>query len=241
MATADPIGEGMAALAHFFVGEGTLRDTLTRVAELACQALSADMAGITMLVDARAATAVFTDAEAPEIDSEQYRTGRGPCLDAWRHQVVERIEDTAVSDRWPEFSAMAASHGVRSTLSLPLSRTGEAVGALNLYYRNFEDFAGQDVARAEMWAAAAATVLANATVYHDSRALNENLRDALTSRAAIDHAIGIIMAGGGRSAEEAYQMLVRASQRENRKLRDIAADLVMAAQHRRPAPPSPRR
>ena len=42
------------------------------------------------------------------------------------------------------------------------------------------------------------------------------------------------MAGGGRSPDEAFQVLVRASQRENRKLRDIAAEIVERA--RRPAP-----
>jgi AmiR/NasT family two-component response regulator len=43
------------------------------------------------------------------------------------------------------------------------------------------------------------------------------------------------MASGGRSPEEAFQILARASQRENRKLRDIAADIVQRAEHS-PAP-----
>ena len=38
------------------------------------------------------------------------------------------------------------------------------------------------------------------------------------------------MVGGGRSPDEAFQVLVRASQRENRKLRDIAAEIVERAQ-----------
>ena len=39
------------------------------------------------------------------------------------------------------------------------------------------------------------------------------------------------MAGGGGTPEEAFQLLVRASQRENRKLRDLAADIVDHAVH----------
>jgi AmiR/NasT family two-component response regulator len=42
------------------------------------------------------------------------------------------------------------------------------------------------------------------------------------SRATIDHAVGIVMATGGKSSKEAFQVLVRGSQRENRKLREIA-------------------
>jgi AmiR/NasT family two-component response regulator len=52
-------------------------------------------------------------------------------------------------------------------------------------------------------------------------------------RAVIEQAKGVLMATGGRNADEAFQLLVRASQRENRKLRDIAAELVDRAQLRR--------
>jgi hypothetical protein len=40
------------------------------------------------------------------------------------------------------------------------------------------------------------------------------------------------MAAGGRSPDDAFQLLVRASRRENRKLRDMAAEIVERAQHR---------
>jgi AmiR/NasT family two-component response regulator len=55
---------------------------------------------------------------------------------------------------------------------------------------------------------------------------------ALTSRAVIEQAKGILMAQSHVSADDAFEVLVRASQRENRKVRDIAADIV-----RRAAPP----
>ena len=38
----------------------------------------------------------------------------------------------------------------------------------------------------------------------------------IRSRESIDHAVGILMAHGGRTAKDAFQILVRASQRENR-------------------------
>ncbi len=57
----------------------------------------------------------------------------------------------------------------------------------------------------------AAFVFANSQLYWDARQLNENLSEALRSRATIDQAVGIILAGGGRSPDEAFQVLVRAS------------------------------
>jgi hypothetical protein len=68
-------------------------------------------------------------------------------------------------------------------------------------------------------------------VYADARQLNENLNQAMRSRATIDYAVGILMAQGGRSPEDAFQLLVRASQRENRKLRDFASQVVQGASH----------
>ena len=48
----------------------------------------------------------------------------------------------------------------------------------------------------------------------------------MASRAEIEQAKGILMAQSGVSADEAFRVLSRASQRENRKLRDIARDIV---------------
>jgi hypothetical protein len=57
------------------------------------------------------------------------------------------------------------------------------------------------------------------------------LRLALESRAVIEQAKGVLMATAGCSADEAFELLRRQSQHENRKLRDIAAEVV-AAQRR---------
>jgi AmiR/NasT family two-component response regulator len=48
----------------------------------------------------------------------------------------------------------------------------------------------------------------------------------MRSRATIEQAKGILMARTRCGPDAAFDLLVRASQRENRKLRDIAGDLV---------------
>lgn len=231
-------GEAFFALSRFFVNDGTLGDTLHEVAKLACQMAPADMAGITMLVEGRPRTGVFTDREAPEIDEAQYGTGEGPCLDAFRHQQIFRIDSTTDDDRWPAFARTAAAHGIASTLSMPIVARHEGLGALNLYSRKPAAFDDGAIERMSSFATHAAIVLSNAQVYWDAHELNENLNQAMRSRATIDYAIGIVMAHGGRSPEDAFQVLVRASQRENRKLRDIAAEIVERAAQRQ-APPVP--
>src|SRR3954447_1834095 len=124
----------LAALTRYFVGNQTLGETLHQVAELTIQAVPvADHVGITLLVDAKLRTSVFTHPEMPEIDRAQYRTGEGPCVEAYRTGVVQTIESTLLPGAWQEFRDSAARHGVLSTLSLPLVVHGAPIGALNLY------------------------------------------------------------------------------------------------------------
>ena len=56
--------------------------------------------------------------------------------------------------------------------------------------------------------------------------LAENLDRALSSRAVIDQAKGIMMGRYGGSADEAFHRLAALSQRRNVKLRDVARLLV---------------
>ncbi|MGH9088128.1 MAG: hypothetical protein ACRDYZ_08445 [Acidimicrobiales bacterium] len=62
--TPDAGAEAFLALTRFFVNDGTLGETLLRVAELSCQVAPADMAGITMLVEGKPRTGVFTDPDS---------------------------------------------------------------------------------------------------------------------------------------------------------------------------------
>ena len=226
-ANSESLTKGLAAMSRFFVGDATLEETLRRVSELACEAVSsADMVGITMLVEGRPRTAVFTDDAAPQIDAAQYETGVGPCLDAFRYQQVFRIDDMEKDMQWPPFSEAAGALGIQSSLSLPLSARHEGVGALNVYSWSRAAFSEDDVEVGLQFATHAAIVLANAQAYWDARQLGEDMAEALKSRATIEQAKGILMAAQRCSADEAFQLLVRASQRENRKLREVAGEIV---------------
>src|SRR4051794_4453418 len=88
-----PLSDALAALSRFLVGDGSVQETLKRVSDLTVEAVpGADLAGITMFVEGRRRTAVFTDALAPEVDQAQYDTGEGPCLDAFDQQRIFTID-----------------------------------------------------------------------------------------------------------------------------------------------------
>jgi GAF domain-containing protein len=235
-----PLTASLAALSRFFVGDGSVEQTLDRVARLTIDAVApADLCGITMLVEGRQRTAVFTDETAPEVDQAQYDTGDGPCLAAFDTQQVMEIRSTTEPGPWPEFRHAAAEHGIHSTLSLPLVVDKAAVGALNLYARRPQAFGDTDRETAVLFASQAAIVLANAQAYWDARDLSAGLSEAMQHRAVIEQAKGILMGAQRCDEDTAFQLLVRASQRENLKLRDVACRIVDTATARgRPEPGS---
>jgi GAF domain-containing protein len=223
--------ESLIGLARILVAEQSLGKTLRQVLELACAALPGGQeGGITLLEREGPRTAVASSDEALRIDGFQYdsKTG-GPCLSAYRQQQVFRIDSTADEPRWPDFSRSAAAEGIRSTLSLPLVVGGDGLGALNIYSRKEKGFSEADVALASTFAAYASVALANARMYWRTQRLADQLEEALTTRGVIEQAKGIIIARQGCTADEAFQMLVRLSQRGHKKLHDVAAELVQRA------------
>jgi GAF domain-containing protein len=223
----DHLSEGIAELSRLLVNEEALDDTLQRVADLACRNIGgADVAGVTLLRDGKPTTAVYTDPTSPQVDSTQYETGIGPCLDAFRHQQVFRIESTTEDGQWPDFSKACVEHGILSTLSLPLGVRGNGIGALNLYSKEPAAFSEDDEQLGMMFAAQASVALANAQLYDSAYRMTQQLQEALTSRAVIDQAKGILMAKNGGSADEAFNVLRTRSQSENRKLRELAQEMV---------------
>jgi len=221
--------QSVNALTQYFVGDATMGETLRRVSELAAEALpQAALVGITMMLEGRVGTFVFTDPDVVEIDQAQYRTGRGPCINAFETGETFTIDSTVDEHRWQEFCAVAREHQVLSTLSMPMI-VNKPIGAMNLYARSERAFTSDDVETARQFAMQAAFVLANAQAYWDSRTLSENLEIAMASRSVIEQAKGVIIGTNGVTADEAFQILVDRSQRENVKLRDIAQQIVQAA------------
>lgn len=228
----EALSRSLDALSGFVAGDGTLKETLQRVAELGSDTVAgADLTGLTLLDGDRPTTSVFTDPTSPEIDAVQYETGSGPCLDASREQRTHRIDSTTEEQRWVEFCAAAAAKGIHSVMSLPLSVRGQGVGALNFYSRSKGAFSSDDEDVGFLFARQAAIALANSSAYWGATELAEQLNEALTSRAVIDQAKGIIIGTNGCTAEEAFDVLRKASQRENHKLRDIAQRMVEQAQN----------
>ena len=223
----------LAALRAYVVGESSLGEALERVCQATLDVIEpAVMCGISMTVDAKVGTYVFSHPVVPEVDATQYETGDGPCIDSYRLHHPVYVHSTHRPGPYPDFRATAANHGIGSVLSIPMLAGDVAVGGLNLYAEDEEAFDEQDTSVALDVATHAAYLLLNTQSYWDARTLGENLQEAMRSRAEIEQAKGIIMGATGKDAEEAFDELRRQSQHENMKLRDVAREIVRNARRR---------
>jgi GAF domain-containing protein len=217
----------LSALNSIRFSSDPLSKVLEQVTAVAKSALVPDgETSITLVRSGKAWTAAFTGQLALDLDERQYEVGFGPCVDSGVSGTTVHIRDMATEDRWPTYTPGALQLGAGSSVSTPLPLLQDLSGALNVYSLESDHFTDDDLELAETVASYAATPLVNAIEYTQAVDLSAQLREAMKSRATIEQAKGILMERHKLTAETAFDLLVRASQEQNRKLRDLADDLV---------------
>jgi GAF domain-containing protein len=225
--------EALERLGRLALRELSMESLLQQVADLSKTVMPGNPeTSVTLLVKGRPTTVVSTGELALDLDERQYERGHGPCLHAARTGELTEIADTRTDRRWPDYTLRAAERGNLSSLSIPLpiDEDEQVSGALNIYAREPEAFDADTRAAATGFAPYAAIAVANMHAYQSARNMADNLQVALESRAVIDQAKGILMERYKLTADQAFQVLSRASMNSNRKVRDIADHLVHTGQ-----------
>jgi GAF domain-containing protein len=231
------VEELLRALSRVVLVNRTLEDVLGEITSIAKLGIpGAEAVSITLLRNEKAFTAAYDGAMSLAADELQYEHGYGPCMDAGRGGVVLRVDDMGTEQRWPEYVAhILAETPVRSSLSVPLPYQGATIGALNIYSTRPAAFASPKSLSAGLEAAEViAVAVANADAHWQLGEQARNMRVAMDSRAVIEQAKGILMAQRHVDAQQAFEILREASQRYNRKLRDIAQGIVAGTQENPP-------
>jgi len=202
---------------------------------------------VLLLVKDHPSTVVSTGQLAVALDERQYERGHGPCLHAARTGELTEIADTRTDGRWPDYLPRAVEAGNLSSLSIPLAidEDEQVRGALNIYARQPDAFDADSRSVASRFGPYAAVATGNLYAYQSARDRADNLQAALESRAVIDQGKGVLIERYRLTPDEAFQVLARASMNANRKVRDIAEELVRTGElpgaqprsnGRRPAP-----
>ncbi|MBB3083627.1 ANTAR domain-containing protein [Geodermatophilus sabuli] len=226
----DP-GAAFAELSRMRIPAQPLTDSLARIAELATAVLPGPAEAAVAVLRAPGEVARGVTAPlAADLDRRLQATGPVPLPPADGEPVL--IPDTGHEAVLAEFASCARRHGVSSVLSIGLALDGRPVGSLSVFRTGGGPFDAVAVELARAFAAVAAGTVARAGEHAAAAETARTLRLAMESRAVIEQAKGVLMARHHCSAEDAFRRLATESQRTNRKLRDLAVDLVGAVQQR---------
>ena len=217
------LAQDLAAVARALVGAGDVRETLQRIVDFAVDTIpGCDHAGLSLVIKGSIETPAQTDPPVPQmIDRIQNDTGEGPAVDAIRQHQVFETGDLAREQRWPRFApAVVEQTDVHSVLATRLFVTDdETMGAITLYAETVAAFDDADRSVASIFAAHAAIALRAAQQ-------QQQLTAAIETRDIIGQAKGIIMARKQVDDATAFALLRDGSSRTNRKLREVAQQVV---------------
>ena len=154
-----------------------------------------------------------------QVDAIQEEVQQGPCLDAaYQHQTV-RIPDMTTEQRWPLFAARAAKLGAASMLALQLFVEGDDLGASTCSPGTRE----RSPMNPNRWGCSSPPTPPSPT---SAPANRRTPPGALIHRDLIGQAKGMLMERYQISGDRAFLLLTRISQNSNRKLHQVATELV---------------
>ena len=219
--------EALTRLCRLGASEHDLRTTLGQVVKLCLQAV-AEADDIALLVGnpLEPTMALTSSAAAQHLDGLQHVRASGPTFDAYRTRQPVALSGDAVGQH-PGITDDAQARQVRSLLAVPLMTEDLPIGVLTLYSFGQRSVSTLAAMRQVMpFVEAAQTLIRDTRAHEEMRRTQEQLEAALTSRAVIDQAKGMIMISLKCNADEAFGHLVRMSSTRHEKVRDVAQSMV---------------
>lgn len=169
--------------------------------------------------DGRLETLATSSELGRAFDRAQSEARGGPCVEAGKLDEVVLVNDARHEQRWPAYIAAALPMGLRSQLGIQLVSGSHASICLNLHSTSTPEIDAGSVGVAEHLAVHAGVALG-----HLQSA--EQLTTAIGTRTTIGTAIGLLMERHGLSQDAAFKYLLRTSSTTNRKIREVAQELV---------------
>jgi hypothetical protein len=148
----------------------------------------------------------------------------GPCLHARRTGLPVILVD-ASDARWPGYGREMTSQGFTGVLGIQLDLGPAASATLNFFATELGVFSDGIAVEAMALAGEVRRALILALRIADAELRSENLAAALEHRTPIDLARGILMAQNHCTAEEAFEILRKASSNRNQKLHALALEM----------------
>jgi GAF domain-containing protein len=215
--------------------ERGLTAMLQQVATAARTLFGADGAGL-MLADVNGELrwASATDQQSQLVEEDQERLGQGPCQAAFSQRMAIAVRNAATEPDPDGARSVLRSSGFQAALSVPVELHGGPIGSLDLYSAQPRDWDDSEISALQAYAGIVANLLGAAVAAHLKGRLADQLKAALAHGALIEQAKGTLMEREHLDAAAAFERLRTAARSSNRKVADVARDLLAGA----PFPPT---
>jgi hypothetical protein len=174
-----------------------------------------------------------TDQISAQIEELQLTFGEGPCMDAYggRGPVLSSdLRGVDAMHRWPTFAPAASAAGAAAIFAFPLQLGAVRFGVLDLYHTTPRHLDSGELRDALVLAEAAMLLLIGQRA-EESDGTDPDATDSLLSeregyRAEIDQATGMISVQLDIGIGDAFARLRAYAYAHDRKLTDVARDVV---------------
>ena len=154
----------------------------------------------------------------------------GPCADCCRGgTAVVNADLSARPERWPDWARTARAAGFATVSALPLRLRGTVVGALTLFCAEGRALPEEHVRAAQAMADVASVGILTHRAIPEAGLLAAQVEHTLSSRAVIEQAKGVLAERRRITMDTAFTVLRDYARRNDRRLSDVARDVVGGA------------
>lgn len=221
--------------------------SVAHVCAAAVAGVGVDGAGVTVMVSSTVRDTVHaTDRVASELEEWQLTFGEGPCVETFTGGGPVLVVDLRAPDclaRWPVFTRAALGSGAQAVFALPLQIGAIRMGVLDLYRTRPGPLSPHELADALAFADTAGMLLLDgaAGTQPDTADLAWQRDDPTAHHAQVHQATGMILVQLGVSADAAFARLRAYAFAQDRRLGEVARDVVERRLRFEPDPPIGRR
>jgi GAF domain-containing protein len=227
MAREAMVARAFVRLADTLVSDFDIVEFLHGLSADSVEILAAEAAGV-MLTDGRGELRLIASSEERMrvLELFELQGAEGPCLDAFSSGQPVQASAADSRIRWPAFAPRALEVGFQRMCAVPLRVRTDTIGALNVFRGGDEPFTDVEMEIAQAMGEVAAIALIQERALREQGLLTGQLQAALSSRVVIEQAKGMLSEYLTVTVDEAFTLLRNYARTRNRKLSEVAGDVV---------------
>jgi len=228
MTRTERLFDAFATLADTLVAGYDVLDLLQSLVDYCHDLLDIDSAGILLAnADGELEVVASTNEANTLVEIMQLDADAGPCLESFRTRAVVSVPDIDIrSDRWPDFTDVAAAQGIHSVYAIPLRLRQTTIGTLNLMREQRGELNRYDIRAAQALADVATIGILQERTIRDASTIRDQLQQALSSRIIIEQAKGVVAETGKLSMDVAFDRIRSHARAQQIPLSELARQLV---------------